>query len=122
MADAIVIFWLLVRFHRILAWRWKCHAGEIDLVARRERTICFVEVKYLRRHDAATATCPRQQQGIIPTAEDFANWQQISRNLEWRFDLAKVGWPSPAFHGFFGIFYMRGTRRQAETDFADLDR
>jgi len=96
-AEALVIIWLLVRFHRILAWRWKCHAGEIDLVARRGRTICFFEVKYRRRHDVAAAPSPRQQQRIIRAAEDFANRRRISRNLEWRFDLVQVGWPSPAF-------------------------
>ena len=92
MAEALVIIWLLVRCHRILAWRWKCHAGEIDLVARRGRTICFFEVKYLRRHDVAAAPSPRQQQRIIRAAEDFANRRRISRNLEWRFDLVQVGW------------------------------
>ena len=50
-AEAPVIIWLVIRLHRILAWRWKCHAGEIDLVARRGQTICFVEVNYQRSHD-----------------------------------------------------------------------
>ena len=71
-AEALVIIWLLVRFDRLLAWLWKCHAAEIDLVTLRGRTICFIEVKYRRRHDGAAAPSPRQQQGIIRTAEDCA--------------------------------------------------
>ncbi|MGC6497619.1 MAG: YraN family protein [Candidatus Puniceispirillaceae bacterium] len=94
-----MIIWLLVHFHRILAWRWKCRAGEIDLVALRGRTICFVEVKYRHRLDVTATPSRRQQQRIIRAAEDFAKRRRISRDLEWRFDLVQVGWPSKGFPG-----------------------
>lgn len=43
--EAVAAWWL--RFHgwRILARRLRTPAGEIDLVARRGRTVAFVEVK-----------------------------------------------------------------------------
>ena len=32
--------------YRILARRWRCAAGEIDLIVKRRRQLVFVEVKY----------------------------------------------------------------------------
>ncbi len=36
---------LIAKAYRILARRWKTPFGEIDIVARRRRTLVFVEVK-----------------------------------------------------------------------------
>lgn len=44
---------LFLKGYRILARRFRTPLGEIDLVARRGRTLCFVEVK--RRGSAAEA-------------------------------------------------------------------
>jgi putative endonuclease len=45
-AEAIAALWLQLRGWRIVARRWQAPASEIDLVARRGRTLLFVEVKY----------------------------------------------------------------------------
>lgn len=94
MAEIIVMIWLLVRWHQILAWRWKCTSGEIDLVARRRNTVSFVEVKFRRQMDGLAVPSTRQQQRIIRAAEQFARQRRLSRDLEWRFDLVQIGWPS----------------------------
>jgi putative endonuclease len=44
-AEAIAAWWLRLRGWRILARRVKTRAGEIDIIARRGRTLAFVEVK-----------------------------------------------------------------------------
>ena len=44
-AEAIAAWFLRLKFYRILARRYRTPVGEIDLVARRGRTIVFVEVK-----------------------------------------------------------------------------
>ena len=44
-AESIAAFWLRLKGWRILARRVRTPVGEIDLVARRGRTIIFVEVK-----------------------------------------------------------------------------
>ena len=72
MAEIIVMIWLLVRWHQILAWRWKCASGEIDLVARRRNTVSFVEVKFRRQMDGLAVPSGGQQQRIIRAAEQFA--------------------------------------------------
>jgi putative endonuclease len=44
-AETIAAWFLRLKFYRILARRYRTPVGEIDLVARRGRTIVFVEVK-----------------------------------------------------------------------------
>lgn len=44
--ETLAAWMLRAKFHRILARRYKTPAGEIDLIARRGRTIIFVEVKH----------------------------------------------------------------------------
>ncbi len=44
-AEAIAAWFLRLKLYRILARRYRTPAGEIDLIARRGRTIVFVEVK-----------------------------------------------------------------------------
>lgn len=53
---------LMAKGYRILAWRIRTPAGEIDLVARRGRRIAFVEVKRRATREAAEAAfSPRQR-------------------------------------------------------------
>lgn len=44
-AETIAAWWLRLHGWRILAARVRIRAGEVDLVARRGRTVAFVEVK-----------------------------------------------------------------------------
>jgi putative endonuclease len=52
-AEAIAAFWLQLHGWRILARRARVPGGEVDLVARRRRTLAFVEVK--ARNSAGSA-------------------------------------------------------------------
>ena len=44
-AEAIAAFWLQLKGWDVLARRVRTPVGEVDLVARRGRTVAFVEVK-----------------------------------------------------------------------------
>ena len=44
-AETLACWYLRLRGWRILARRMRVHGGEVDIVARRGRTVAFVEVK-----------------------------------------------------------------------------
>ncbi|MBG0812117.1 YraN family protein [Methylosinus sp. H3A] len=44
-AETLAALWLRAKFYTILDRRYRIRGGEIDIVARRGRTIAFVEVK-----------------------------------------------------------------------------
>lgn len=50
--EALAAWYLRLKGWRILAHRVKTPRGEVDLVARRGRTVAFVEVKWRKSADA----------------------------------------------------------------------
>ena len=52
-AEAIAALWLQLKGWKILGRRVRLPVGEVDLVARRGRTLAFVEVKARSSADAA---------------------------------------------------------------------
>ena len=52
-AETIACWYLRLRGWRILARRARVRGGEVDIVARRGRTVAFVEVKARASNDAA---------------------------------------------------------------------
>lgn len=54
-AETIAAWWLRLKFYRIVGRRVRTYAGEIDLVARRGRTLALVEVKARDHLDKALA-------------------------------------------------------------------
>ena len=54
-AETLAAWWLRLHGYRIVARRVRTRVGEIDLVARRGKTLAFVEVKARDRLDNALA-------------------------------------------------------------------
>ena len=85
---------------RILAQRWRCPSGEIDLIATRGRVVTFIEVKARRSHDDALASLSATQRQRIAHAASL--W--LARHPEYaghdlRFDVMSVSkWPWPKRH------------------------
>jgi putative endonuclease len=52
-AETLACWYLRLRGWRILARRARVNGGEVDIVARRGRTVAFVEVKARASEDAA---------------------------------------------------------------------
>ncbi len=77
--------------HVIEARRWRSRAGEIDLVARKDGTLVFIEVKHAR--DFATAA-ERVGEGqlarIALSAEIYLSAQPRGSNSDSRIDVALV--------------------------------
>ena len=80
----------------ILAERFRTPQGEVDLVARHDQTIVFIEVK-TRRDDAygggASAVTWRKQRRIVRVAQAFLARGRL-QHLPCRFDVVIVHWPA----------------------------
>lgn len=60
-AEAIAAWWLRIQGWRIVSRRARTPVGEIDLVARRGRTVAFVEVKSRRDDEGLALAVDRQR-------------------------------------------------------------
>ena len=112
-AETIAAWFLRLKFYRILARRYRTPAGEIDLIARRGRTIVFIEVKQrpteTEGRDAVTRTASRRSSRAAalwiaahPAAADFdqrfdvvvALPRRLPRHLTGVFGHDGKGWTS----------------------------
>ncbi len=113
-AETAAAVWLTLKGWRIVARRARTAAGEIDLVARRGRTLAFIEVKARSGRDVALESLgPRQRERITRAA---ALWRMRSGRLsalDPRFDLVLVA-PGRLPRHLPGVFAPEGA------DAADL--
>jgi putative endonuclease len=90
-AESRAAAFLIAKGYRIVARRWRRPVGEIDIVARRRKTLIFVEVKARERlDDAAEAVIARQQRRIIAAAEAWLAAHPDDMNCDMRFDVMLV--------------------------------
>ena len=90
-AESRAAMLLIAKAYRILARRWKTPFGEVDIVARRRRTLVFVEVKARASADEAIeAVTERSQQRIIKAAEMWLAHHPNDGNGDVRFDVIVV--------------------------------
>ena len=82
----------------VLAERFRCRQGEVDLICRHGETIVFVEVKTRRDlafGGGAAAVTVRKQRTIARVAEAFLARASL-QHLPCRFDVVVVDWPRGA--------------------------
>ena len=90
-AESRAAAMLVAKGYRIVARRWRSPVGEIDIVARRRKTLVFVEVKARERlDDAAEAVIARQQRRIIAAAEAWLATHPDDVDSDIRFDVILV--------------------------------
>ncbi len=70
-AESRAAAWLIGKGYRILARRFRCAAGEIDIVAGRRHTVIFVEVKARASLDDAAESVTERQRARIATAAEI---------------------------------------------------
>lgn len=96
-AETLAVWHLRARGYGILIRRFRCRAGEIDIIARRGSLLVFIEVK--ARRDAATAAeslGSRQTNRIIRAAQAFVQAHPSLAGLDQRFDAILISprrWP-----------------------------
>ncbi len=96
-AEIRAAWYLRLKGYRILARRYKVVRGEIDLIARRGRTIAFVEVKARPSEDAALeAVTWRARRRIEAAALAWGAANPAYADHDWRFDIVAIlpgRWP-----------------------------
>lgn len=97
LAEAVGVWFLRIKGYRILVRGFRSPVGQIDIVARRGRTLAVVEVK--ARTDpgrAAEAIGPRQRRRIVRATEAFLMVRPAAAELNIRFDVILVSpWRLP---------------------------
>ena len=90
-AESRAAMFLIAKAYRIVARRWKTPFGEIDIVARRRRTLAFVEVKARETIDnAAEAVSERGKRRITAAAELWLAHHPGDAGSDIRFDVILV--------------------------------
>jgi putative endonuclease len=90
-AESRAAAYLTGHGYAIVARRFKSPVGEVDIVARRDRELVFVEVKARRRlDDAAFSVTPRQQKRIVAAAEAWLADHPDDGRCDIRFDVILV--------------------------------
>jgi putative endonuclease len=97
LAEGLSAWWLTLRGYRVLDRRVRSPAGEIDIVARRGRTLAVVEVKARRDWEgAAQSVTLRQRRRIGRAAAAYLARNPGLDGLEVRFDvMLVVPWRPP---------------------------
>ena len=91
-AERKAAWWLRLKFYRVLAINWRSVAGEIDLIARRGRTLAFIEVKQRVDPDTAVLSLSAQQRARLARAAGlFVAQRPELADLTLRFDLMAFG-------------------------------
>jgi putative endonuclease len=105
-AEWIALWYLRLKGYRLLARRYKSHAGEVDLIMRKGDTTAFIEVKARATPDlAVTAVSPYQSKRISAAARGFMGRDPKAFRQFCRFDIVAVcpyQWPRHIENAFEG--------------------
>lgn len=77
----------------ILDRNYRCHQGEVDIIAREDRYLLFVEVKYrkdLQKGYPAEAVTPAKQKRIYQVARYYLYEHHMPEETPVRFDVAAI--------------------------------
>ncbi len=79
--------------YEIVAQNWRCAQGEIDIVARQQDEIAFVEVKTRRGRSHGTpeeAITPHKARKLLELAQWYCLEEDLDDDVAWRIDLMAV--------------------------------
>jgi putative endonuclease len=95
-AEVFARLYLRIKFYKILAKRYKSPFGEIDIIAKKNNQIIFIEVKARENIGLMDFISARQQRRINKSAEYFISSKPKYRNYNIRFDaiiMNRYFWP-----------------------------
>ena len=99
--EQLAASYLRHKGYAIVALNWRCKHGEIDLIAREEDTLVFVEVR--TRHARTTESAlesitPRKRERIVNSTYSYLHAHDLPEETEWRIDVIAIalsGYRSP---------------------------
>ncbi len=91
-AEEYVVTWLLQQGFSIVAQNYRQRYGEIDIIAKKDNVISFIEVKYRTNlyFNVSEVIVPSKQRKIIKVAKTFIARHSYGHNIVYRFDIAIV--------------------------------
>ena len=89
-AETMCVWYLRLIGYHVIARGFRVPVGEIDIIARRGRTLAFVEVKARSGDYAADALSPSQRRRIVRAAEAFLKVRPGLADLDLRLDVMLV--------------------------------
>lgn len=90
-SEKAAAWWLRLKGYRIIAGRVRTPLGEIDLIARRGKMVCFVEVKHRTTRDIALeAVAPVQRKRIERAANWWITHSTFPAPMTFRFDVIAI--------------------------------
>jgi putative endonuclease len=105
-AETVALWYLRLKGWRLLARRYKCASGEVDLIMRKGQTTAFIEVKARATLDGAVeSVSPRQARRISAAARSFLGTDRKAHMQACRFDIVAVSpyhWPRHIANAFDG--------------------
>jgi len=90
--EALAVKYLRTAGYTIVTTSWRCRIGEIDIVAKENDDLVFVEVRsrYEAEMDAALESIgQRKRSKLIHLAHVYLNDNQL-RDISWRIDIVAV--------------------------------
>ena len=101
-AENIAKGFLRLKGYSILATRYRNHAGEIDIIAKRRKTVAFIEVKARKNKAQLAEAITRKQQHRISRAASLY-MAQLPASYQARFDVIFItlrSWPQHIPHAW----------------------
>jgi putative endonuclease len=89
-AEYLAVLLLKIKMYRIVAMRYRNHAGEIDIIAVKNNVIVFIEVKARTNDNGYELVHQKQIKRIRNAASLFLAQHSKYQSKEVRFDLMVV--------------------------------
>jgi putative endonuclease len=91
--ESVAAAYLVQRGYEVLARKWRCAAGEIDIVARHDGMLTFVEVRTRSGDDpgmAAESVTNAKRARLMALATLFLAAHNLSADTPWRIDVVAI--------------------------------
>ena len=89
--EQVAMRYLLTHGYELIAHKWRCKNGEIDLITRQQTALVFVEVRTRAgRASPAESIDLRKQHKLIELAYTYTAQNSISPETAWRIDVIAI--------------------------------